>query len=427
MIDLQLLRIMREAKEFHKCWRRIPMDALNVQTNAILTDFKKYFDRFPEHEWVDIATFTPMFFAWHPSMNDETKQAFTGILGKLNQTVPEETRDGVMAEVLQMRLGADLATLLMKYEAGDIEHLHQDLANVVTAFEQDANVKTIDYLRDDIGDLLAEEADKTGLRWRLDCLNQATRGLTRGEFGIIAGRPDKGKTTLVVSEVTYMAPQLPEGKTVVWLNNEGPGRKIISRLYQGALGLKMSEMIEHNKAGKLQAMYDEYMGEPWKIRVFDAHALDTYAVEQIIAQHNAGIVVFDMIDNIHGFKDSARTDLLLEEMYKWARNVCIKYDCIGIATSQISNEGDGLQFPTLGMLKDSKTGKQGACDFQMMLGASNDPNLGKVRYISLPKNKLRREGYAGDPRATVKFEPEIARLESILVDSDGEAPQDEQG
>ena len=79
-----------------------------------------------------------------------------------------------------------------------------------------------------------------------------------------------------------------------------------------------------------------------------------------------------------------------------------------------------MQFPTLGMLKDSKTGKQGACDFQLMIGASNDPNLAGVRYIGLPKNKLRREGARGDPRATVNFRPQIARFDDIPIDPETE-------
>jgi replicative DNA helicase len=70
-------------------------------------------------------------------------------------------------------------------------------------------------------------------------------------------------------------------------------------------------------------------------------------------------------------------------------------------------------FPTLGMLKDSKTGKQGACDFQLMIGATNDPMMASHRYMGLPKNKLRREGAPSDPRATVVFEPQIARYRDV--------------
>ena len=51
----------------------------------------------------------------------------------------------------------------------------------------------------------------------------------------------------------------------------------------------------------------------------------------------------------------------------------------------------------------------------IMVGASNDPNLAGLRYIGMPKNKLRREGAAGDPRATVNFKPEIARYDDVPI------------
>ena len=130
-----------------------------------------------------------------------------------------------------------------------------------------------------------------------------------------------------------------------------------------------------------------------------------------------GGVIYDMIDHIKGFGGEARTDLMREEMYKWAREKCVKHDCIGLATSQISADGEGLQFPNMSMLKDSKTGKQGACDALIMIGKSNDEGLQGQRFIGLPKNKLRRDGKAGDPRATVLFNPSIARYEDVPIGS----------
>lgn len=415
MLDLSLLRIMKHRDEFFKIRNRVPKESLNKQTYALLEDFGKYFDRFPDHKSVDLYTFLPMFRAWHPKLSDEHKAAYEQILAAVKEDLPEQEHKCIVHSLMELRLGSDLANLLTSYEEGDVENIHAALDGLLDNFKRDAGIKSLDFLRDRIGDLLQDEIDDSGLRWRLECLNSSMRGLRFGDFGVVAGRPDKGKTTFVASEMTYMAPQLPDGRTIIWLNNEGPGRKIITRLYQSTLGVPMSEMVKLHQAGQLERTYDTMMGMPWRIRVFDIHGMDTYNVERIIEQNNPGVVIYDMIDNVRGFKDAARTDLALEQMYQWARELCVKYDCAGIGTSQISNEGDGLRFPTLPMLKDSKTGKQGACDFQLMIGASNDPGLAKCRFIGLPKNKLRREGGAGDPRATVKYEPEIARYSDIPV------------
>jgi replicative DNA helicase len=91
-------------------------------------------------------------------------------------------------------------------------------------------------------------------------------------------------------------------------------------------------------------------------------------------------------------------------MYQWARALAIRTGSVAIAASQISADGDGLTYPTLGMLKDSKTGKQGAADVIITLGASNDPTLAGSRYVGLTKNKRRVTGVRGSLNAEVIFD-----------------------
>jgi replicative DNA helicase len=423
MIDLNLLRLLKFKPEFYRIRGRIPEAAMDPQTNALLKDFAKYFEMFPDHDRVDHATFVPVFRARHPSLSAESRSAYETIIQNvMDHDVPAGTKEGILVSLLELRMGTELATLLTQYDAGDLPNIQAALSKVLDDFKSDAGIKSQDYLRDDIYDLLAEEQDDSGLRWRLDCLNQSIRGLRPGDFGIIAGRPDKGKTTFIASELTCLAAQLPPEQCALWLNNEGPGKRIIPRLYQAALGAVQSELIKGMQRGTLKDEYVKIMGAIDRIRIVDVHGMDNYTVEGIIEKNRPGIVVYDMIDKIRGFGDAARTDLALEKMYDWGRDIAVKYEMAGLATSQISNEGDGLQFPTLGMLKDSKTGKQGACDFQLMIGASNDPGLAAVRYIGMPKNKLRREGQPSDPRATVQYSPQRARYEDIPFTASEETP-----
>lgn len=419
MIDLNLLRIMKHRSDFLRIKGRVPDTAIDAQTRAILADFEHYFSVFPDQDRVDHQTFLPMFRSRHPTLSDENRNAYESIITNTMQVdVSDATRDGIMRSMLELRLGTQLASLLNQYDAGELPNIHHAMATALEEFKADARIREIDFIQDDIGDLLQDEISDAGLRWRLECLNNSTRGLRGGDFGIIAGRPDKGKTTLISSEITFLAAQLPPERTAVWLNNEGPGKRIIPRLYQAALGATMTELIKMNAAGTIRDQYSALLGSIDRIRVVDVHNADNFTVEGIIEKHNAGLVVYDMIDNIRGFGDAARTDLGLEKMYQWARELAVKHDHIGLATSQISAEGDGLQFPGMSMLKDSKTGKQGACDFMLMIGASNDVGLSGVRYLGMPKNKLRREGGPGDPRATVKYDPSRSRYEDIPYAAD---------
>ena len=108
---------------------------------------------------------------------------------------------------------------------------------------------------------------------------------------------------------------------------------------------------------------------------------------------------------------ATRTDQVVEQQAQWARELAVSRDMIGIATVQLSAEAEGVQFPPMSMLKDSRTGLQGANDFILIAGASSDPMLSGSRYISAPKNKLRRPGAPGNPMCEVMFDSERARYE----------------
>lgn len=409
---------MRVRKEFFKLRSIIPKANLDPKTVAIIDDYGKYFEKHPNHEEVDLINFLPRFQAWHPTMKPEQFNEYKAVLVHANQPADADTRTNIMQELSELELMTTLANLAAKFEDGDLPDAFQAVATAADAYRKRLGLKALQYIDTPIGELLQDEFDNSGLTWRLSCLNESMRGLRPGDFGIVAGRPDKGKTTFLTSEITNFAKQLPPDRNIVWLNNEGPGKRIIPRLYQSALNMSMDELKQAHSEGKAESLYrDAVGGRLDKIRIIDIHGCSTGHVETILDESNPGVIVYDMIDNIRGFGDQPRTDLVLEEMYKWARERSVKYDCVGIATSQISNDGDGLQFPTLGMLKDSKTGKQGACDFQLMIGASNDPGLAASRFIGLPKNKLRRPDGPGDPRTEVVFDGIRARYKDVPIGS----------
>jgi len=276
----------------------------------------------------------------------------------------------------------------------------------------------------DWDDMIEEDTHNVGFQWRLTALAKFFRALRPGDFGIIAMRPDRGKTTLVASEVTYMAPQAltlwpDQFRPALWLNNEGPGRRILSRVRQATLGMSVSEVREMGSEAA-KAKYKELMGgRDDMIQVIDIHGWTNYEVEELIRKKNPSLVVFDMIDNIQfvgGMTNNGeRNDQVLEAMYQWARSLAVRYDFTGLATSQISALGEGLQYPLQTQLKDSQTGKQGACDF--IITGGFDPNRPGSRFIGATKQKIKLEG-AVDLHAEVFFDQDRARFVMPTEDDD---------
>lgn len=412
---------MKHRKEFTQLYGIAGQSpSIDAKTKALLKDFARYFEAYPSHLSVDAATFIPRFNAWHPNLNEEQKGSYhKTIAAAVTKEVDEDQKKNIVSWMADVETATTMANIVEKYNAGDLPDMLTAIADVQNQYRARLGIKFTSFITDSIEDLLAEEFDASGLQWRLQCLRDSMRGLRGGDFGIIAGRPDKGKTSFLASELTYMAGQLPEDRNVIWLNNEGPGKRIKPRLYQAALDDSLVGLKQRLVSGTLIDDYNKVVGRNDKIRIFDIHGMTNGQVELILEDNNPGLVVFDMIDNIKGFGDAARTDLMLESMYQWARERMVKFDCAGMATSQISNDGDGLQYPTLGMLKDSKTGKQGACDFQLMIGSSNDPVFAGSRFLGLPKNKLRRPDGPADPRAEVIFDGNRSRYRDVGIGPPG--------
>lgn len=425
-LDLSVLQILKERSQYDRLIRSVPKHALDAKTAIILDDFGKFFKEFPDVAEARSDLFTGWFKMAHPTLKPESIAVYETMFKSVDLPASDAVRDGIHARLVAAAKASALTDVLAKYQQGDEVDLYVETRRIVEEFELETNRKVkVPWVNIPIESLLEDEKNDVGLHWRLDCLNASLRPLRGGDFIVVAGRPDKGKTTFLTSELSHMAPQIQamygDERSILWLNNEGPGKRIIQRLYQSALNATVEELVEMSskpsKSGKknlLREQYDQAVGGRWDIiKVFDIHDFWSHEVEDLIRAVPPGLIVFDMVDNIkfggEANNGGQRTDQLLEAMYQWARVLSVKYDVPIIATSQISADGDGLQFPTMGMLKDSKTGKQGAAEAIITLGASNDPCLSTSRYVNTTKNKLHRNGGPKEPRCEVFFDGQRAR------------------
>lgn len=397
---------------FEKMYASLPLDCFEEKARIILKDFEQYFKDFPEHAEINKDSFDTLFFGFlHPTLDGEKRTFYRKLLSNIYVDVDNDTKAGIVERILELEFATKSANILQQFHGGNDVDVTRSLEELLETYKLQVERKVkIPWIQASIHELLEEDENHVGLQWRLECLNQAMRPLKPGDFGIVAARPDAGKTSFLTDQLTFMAPQVEklygEKRPILWFNNEGPGRRIVTRLYQSALNASIKDLILKKNSGSIVKEYSTAVGAVDNIRVLDVHDMWNYEVVDILHEMNPGLIVFDMIDNIKfgGSNAGARTDQVLESMYQWARVLGVRFECPVLATSQISNEGDGDCHPTLGMLKDSKTGKQGAADFQLMIGKSNDPCMQMSRWMNLPKNKLQQEGFPKDPRCEVIFD-----------------------
>ncbi|MGU2415999.1 AAA family ATPase [Burkholderia cenocepacia] len=422
-LETTLLRLLKTRERYERLARAVPRNALELKSKAILDDFGKFFAEFPDVQRIELEPFNLWFCTFaHPTLNDEQRALYKVLLANvLDVDCDPALESGIMERLLAAESANRITDIITRYQEGEEVDIYLETRAEVERYEAQSNRKVrVPWVNADINDILQDDKDDRGLHWRLDPLNAVMRPVRPGDFIVLAARPDKGKTTFVASEVTHMARQFDgyygenHGRYVLWFNNEGPGRRIVSRVYQAALNATISDLVKLSNAGVIKEEFAKHVGAVDRIRVMDIHDFWNHEVEDIMRRCPPGLVIFDMVDNIkfggQTLNGGQRTDQLLEAQYQWARLLGVKYDTPVIATSQISAEGDGLTFPTLPMLKDSKTGKQGAADVIITLGASNEPQYESSRWIGCTKNKLRREGAPKSPQAEVLFDGERARV-----------------
>lgn len=421
-IDLTLLRVLKHRDKYERYSRVVPSDLIEPTTRAILKDYGMFFNENPNVASANTADFIPWFMLAHPKLKDEPKALLTVTLKAAGQDVPPELEAGILTRLSALRQAQEMTHLLEQWNNGEDVNLTARLREL--ADRQPVGGDAIPYSRPNMASLLQDEENDWGFKWRLGCLNSSMRSLRPGDFGILAARVDQGKTTMLASELTHFAPQVDalfpdQNRSIIILNNEGVGARIVQRLYQAALGMTIPQMVELSKAGTLEKAYLDAIGGRYVIEVLDVHDRPLSYLEDLVAKLNPAVVVTDMLD-VCPFDGTAinggqRTDQILEAAYQRGRLWAVKYDCAHIATSQLSADAAGELYPGLDKLANSRTGKAGAADFIISMGSSNDPLMSKSRWISLPKNKLARAGNAKDPRCEVTFWGDRARVENQSI------------
>ena len=434
-LDIAVLRFLKYRERYDRLARSVPKAALQPLTAELLGDFGVFFREFEDAQRIVHGPFLTWFRGFrHPNLKDDAFALYQAVIEKSMEDISPELEAGLMERLVAADTAARVTALLERWNSGDEVDLYAELRNNVERFEQqvDRKVKNPQVL-DPIEDLLRAEENDTGLHWRLPCLNRHIKPLRPGDFAIIAARPDKGKTTFCASELTYMAAQVDplypgENRSILWFNNEGPGNNIVMRNFQAALDATTEDLVKLSNTPSINPRWktkvrEDYAaalgGRPGVLRIFDIHGMWNHEVEDIMKSHKPAIVLFDMVDNIkfggETNNNGQRTDQLLEAMYQWARLMGVKHDTAVLATSQISADGDGVSYPTLPQLKDSKTGKQGAADLIITLGALNDPVLENFRYIGCTKNKRVRTGKKNSPNQEVFFDSQRGRYNEVLA------------
>jgi len=126
-------------------------------------------------------------------------------------------------------------------------------------------------------------------------------------------------------------------------------------------------------------------------RVFDGSGWTRDRIDSYCKKVKPDIMVIDMMDKVEVSGSFTRTDEMLGEAYRQAREIAKRHDCVVIGLSQLSAEAEGKSQVHHSMLAGSKTSKAAESDLIICIGKhapQENAEPDKHRFLNVTKNKL---------------------------------------
>ena len=415
--DIDLLVVTSNKDNYLRFKDHVKKHNVSTVTSELYDVLGQYWDNYPMRTDVDMNEFRTFFFIVKgKKIKDPSKYEMAFDNFEKGLASPERP---IVKDILSKLIETDYATQVYDIslkiglgKGGDLLSIEELLSKykkeIGSAIEKDeVFVKpSLDYLSSVVA--------SGGIKWRLQELNIALGPLRKGDFIIVAARPETGKTTFTASEATYMMEQLKEDEHVVWINNEEASNKVMMRCIQAHSGVISSDLLSSPK--KYEEAFIKAGGDRFLILDDDSGIKNVNKITTLFKEFKPGLIIFDQLDKVDGFNDEARDDLRIGKLYEWARDLAKEY-CPVIAISQVDGTGEGEKWIQMNQLRGSKTDKIGEADAIITIGKSNEPGMDLQRYIHVPKNKL----FGGDETIEthrhgcfeVEIKPSIARYISM--------------
>jgi replicative DNA helicase len=384
--DIDLLAVTSNKDTYNRFKEHVKKHNVSTITLEIFNVLGEYWDNYPTRDDMDYAEFRTFFtIVKGRKLKDPSSYevAFDNLRDALDK--PSAIAKDLLSKLIETDYATQIYDVCLKIGTGMGGEL-ESIEPLLNAYKKEigSSVEKDDVFVKPSLDYLSGVVASGGLNWRLKELNVALGPIRKGDFIIIAARPETGKTTFTASEASYMMNQLAPDEHVLWINNEEASNKVMMRVIQAFSQVNSGELLAHPK------LYEDAFisngGNRFLILDDDSGIKSVQKIATLFKMYKPGLIIFDQLDKVHGFKQD-REDLRIGQLYEWARDMAKEY-CPVIAISQVDGTGEGEKWIQMNQLRGSKTDKIGEADAIVTIGKSNEPGMDLQRFIHVPKNKL---------------------------------------
>ena len=383
-MELNLVKLLSKIDNHKRFSPLIKEERLSKDITFILSQLQPYYTACNK-EAVDWDEFDTWLTLNHPNLSEEKIKTLRGYFFMLKGL---EDEDGTVLKTLSTQYYAteisDVATDI-SYGDGEMSQITELLR------EYNLEVKGIEYDMDALNlsptemiEDLKNLKDTVKYSWSVRELELMLGSISQGDFLILGGRPDSGKTTILSTQAVNWAKQLKDDQCILWCNNEEDGRRVRLRQVQAGLNWTRDEILaDINKAMEL---FDSKVGSH-KIKMLNNPSMTVHDIEAAIELTDPKIIIIDQIWKVSGFEKTSRNRIdRYKKLAQYIRELALKHGAI-IGASQLDGSADGEKYPKMGALYNSKTAVQGEADAIITIGQCPEEGA-DLRFLSAPKNKL---------------------------------------
>lgn len=319
----------------------------------------------------------------YPVATKANKDALFMILDDL----PTEISDEVGKEVLKKawliesaRRLTEIGIDIVNGKTPEIEKARKIVEAMETGRVSDA--EAIEALSDDLDDIL--EAIDLTQKWKYNIsqLQAVVPGIGPGVFKAAFGRVESGKSAYWISLCAGPSGFAHQGARINAYCNEEAAQRSQGRAVMAATGMSLDTLIQNKEVAR-----EQYSAIKDNLKFFEAKGFTIYQIENHIKQTKPDLIIFDQLDKVQIDGSFAREDERLGALYVYARDICTKYECGGIAISQANAESEGKAYLSTANMALARTSK--AAELDILIGIGKSPlHDDKTRVLNVVKNKL---------------------------------------
>lgn len=387
-----LLKILEDKDRYYRFVPFIKDHTVPQEVQTTIKAMREWFEKGNDH--VNWDSFVPWFKLTKVARASEEKHSiYDRMLSNMDEELDPDEIKPVIETLIEQDYAIKIGDHAMRIAEGDDTKSVSDIEEMIDNFNQEVD-RASDYnsviITSSFEDLMEDAKKKDGLEWRLEELNVSVGPIGPEDFCLFAAAPDSGKTSMLASEASFMAGQLPPHKKVVWFNNEEAGKKVKRRILQASIGWTQDEMLADPIAAKA-AIEEAINGDiVEKIVVVNEKNMDINLCQSILdRQGDIGLVIFDQLHNIQGFDKVVFSEFdKINRVFKWGRGIGCTYETPVITVHQADGTAQGQMFIELHQLYMSRVAVQSNLDVVMTLGKSYEPSEKLVRGLNIAKNKM---------------------------------------